>query len=79
MLLLLDMAQGDHWSALVMKKVLHILKSEPDETVAQIIDALAGDESVAVVNLYQDQISGTNTNWLRLVDDIFAYDQVICW
>ncbi len=62
-----------------MKKVLHILKSEPDETVARIIDALAGDESVAVVNLYQDQISGTNINWLRLVDDIFAYDQVICW
>lgn len=62
-----------------MKKVLHILKSEPDETVARIIDALAGDESVAVINLYQDQISGTNINWLRLVDDIFAYDQVICW
>ncbi len=62
-----------------MKKVLHILKSEPDETVAHLIDALAGDESVAVINLYQDQISGTHINWLRLVDDIFTYDQVICW
>ena len=62
-----------------MKKVLHILKSEPDEAVVRIIDALAGDESVAVVNLYQDQISGTKTNWFRLVEDIFTYDQVICW
>lgn len=62
-----------------MKKVLHILKSEPDEAVVRIIDTLAGDESVAVVNLYQDQISGTKTNWFRLVEDIFTYDQVICW
>ena len=62
-----------------MKKVLHILKSEPDEAVSLMIDALAGDEGVVVVNLYQDQISGNPINWLRLVDDIFAYDQVICW
>ena len=62
-----------------MKKVLHILKSEPDENVVRLIDAFAGDEGVVVINLYQDQISGTHINWLRLVDDIFDYDQVICW
>jgi len=62
-----------------MNKVLHILKSEPDDTVIQVIEALAGDEGAMVVNLYDDQISGTTTNWARLVDDIFAHDQVICW
>ncbi len=62
-----------------MKKILHILKSEPDETIATVIDALSGEEGAAVVSLYEDEISGTATNWLRLVDDIFNYDQVICW
>ena len=62
-----------------MKRVLHILRSEPDETVIRIIEALSGEESAAVVNLYEDKISGTTANWLRLVDDIFDYDQVICW
>ncbi len=63
----------------MMKKVLHILKSEPDEIVIRVIEALAGEEGAVVVNLYKDQISGATTNWSRLVDDIFAYDQVICW
>jgi len=62
-----------------MKKILHILRSEPDETVIRVIEALSGEESAAVVNLYEDEISGTTANWLRLVDDIFDYDQVICW
>ena len=63
----------------VVKKVLHILKSEPDETIVAAIDALTGDEGAAVVSLYDDAISGTTTNWIRLVDDIFSFDQVICW
>jgi hypothetical protein len=32
-----------------------------------------------VVNLYRDGISGAAVNWVRLVDDIFAHDKVICW
>jgi hypothetical protein len=62
-----------------MKKVLHILKSKPDEAVANAIEALSGEEGAAVVSLYNDEISGATTNWHRLVDDIFEYDQVICW
>lgn len=62
-----------------MGKVLHILKSEPDETVADVIDTLSGEEGAAVVSLYRDEISGAAINWLRLVEDIFAYEQVICW
>ena len=59
--------------------VLHILKSEPDETVAGLIEAQSEKEGVAVVSLYQDQITGSGVNWARLVDDIFNYDRVICW
>jgi len=59
--------------------VLHILKSEPDETVAGLIEAQSQEEGAAVVSLYQDQISGFSVNWSRLVDDIFNFDRVICW
>lgn len=59
--------------------ILHILKSEPDETVAGLIQAQSREEGVAVVSLYQDQITGCGVNWSRLVDDIFVYDRVICW
>jgi hypothetical protein len=64
---------------LKLPTVLHILKSEPDETVAGLIQAQSEDECVAVVSLYQDQITGSGVNWARLVDDIFNYDRVICW
>ena len=62
-----------------MTTVLHILKSEPDETVAELIAASSLEETVAVVGLYQDEITGSVVNWYRLVDDIFTYDRVICW
>ena len=62
-----------------MTTVLHILKSEPDKTVAELIEASSLEETVAVVGLYQDEITGSVVNWCRLVDDIFSYDRVICW
>jgi hypothetical protein len=62
-----------------MEKVLHILKTEPDETVEQFIEAISGDEGATVVNLYRDNISDAAVNWARLVDDIFDHDKVICW
>jgi len=62
-----------------MAKVLHILKSEPDEHVAEIIAAASREDPVAVVSLYEDKISGSRVNWSRLVEDIFLYDRTICW
>ena len=62
-----------------MAKVLHILKSKPDKTVADLIQASAADEDIAVVSLYQDEISGSSVDWSRLVKDIFDYDRIICW
>lgn len=62
-----------------MDKVLHILASEPDETVAGLIDAFGGDQGAVVVTLYPDAISGVPADWPRLVDDIFTHDKIICW
>jgi hypothetical protein len=59
--------------------VLHILKSEPDETVAGLIEALSEGQGVSVVSLFEDQITGNDVNWSRLVDDIFSHDRIICW
>lgn len=54
-------------------KVLHILKTEPDETVEGLLEAFADDEG-KTVPLYDDEV-----DWARLVDDIFSYDKIICW
>lgn len=54
-------------------KILHILKSEPDETVEELAAAFA-DEEVTTVPLYDDGV-----DWSDLVDEIFAADKVICW
>jgi hypothetical protein len=62
-----------------METILHLLKSEPDELVADLIKTLSGKDGVAVVSLYADAISPAPIDWSRLVDDIFSYKQVICW
>ena len=62
-----------------MNKLLHILRSEPNDTVRHLIEAMAGDEGVTVAVLYRDDIARVPVNWLRLVDDIFAAEKVICW
>lgn len=62
-----------------MNTVLHILKSRPDDTVAQLVEVLSKENGARVVCLYLDEISGTPVDWDRLVEDIFACDRVICW
>ena len=62
-----------------MNSVLHILKTEPDETVAELVEALSQKDGAMVVCLYLDEISGSSVDWFRLVEDIFACDRVICW
>jgi hypothetical protein len=54
-------------------KVLHILKSEPDETVQEFIEAFSGDEATTVT-IYDGDV-----DWASLVDEIFDHDKVICW
>ena len=55
-------------------KVLHILKSEPDETVELLTAAVSKENQSSVTVLYQGGV-----NWDGLVDDIFSYDKVIFW
>ncbi len=62
-----------------MDKVLHILCSEPDDTVEQLIEAISGDTCISVVCLYDDGLSKNQVNGERLVDDIFDHQRVICW
>lgn len=54
-------------------KVLHILRSEPDENVEQLKKPFARHEEKERV-LYDGDI-----DWDGVVDDIFASDKVICW
>jgi hypothetical protein len=54
-------------------KVLHILKSEPDEMIEAFLDAFVEDE-VETVRLYDGEV-----DWAALVDQVFAHDKVICW
>ena len=54
-------------------KVLHILKSEPDEAVQEFLEAFTDDE-VKTVPLFEEEV-----DWESLVDDIFDHEKVICW
>ena len=55
-------------------KILHILRSEPDETVEKLSAALSKDSTTTVTPLYQGDV-----DWKALVDDIFTHDKIICW
>ena len=56
-------------------KVLHLLRSEPDETVERLISAMTDDaDKTTVQPLFKGDV-----DWSRLVDEIFANDKVISW
>ncbi len=55
-------------------KVLHVLRTEPDDTVEICMQAFSVEKIVNTTILYKDDI-----DWFRLVDDIFSHDKVICW
>ena len=54
-------------------RVLHILKSEPDDDVVQMMNVFADDDN-KTVKLFEGEV-----DWSALVDDIFEYDKIICW
>jgi hypothetical protein len=62
-----------------MSNILHILRSEPDETVEALVSALADRAGTTVVCLYSDSVNALPVDWDRLLDDIFSHDRVICW
>ncbi len=58
----------------VKVKTLHILRSEPDETVEKLTIVISMEDTASVVMLYEDPV-----NWSALVDEIFENERVICW
>lgn len=57
-----------------MMKVLNIVRSKPDESIKKIIDAFSEGEGDKVVSLYKGGL-----DWSAIVDDIFAFEKIICW
>ena len=55
-------------------KILHILRTEPDETVDNFIKASTNGDQAKAAELYKSDI-----DWSCLVDDIFSHDKVISW
>ncbi|MEE8415854.1 MAG: hypothetical protein V3S05_06245 [Desulfobacterales bacterium] len=55
-------------------KVLHILRTEPDESVKTFMETISAKEESKVTPLYNEDV-----DWSGLVDDILAYDKVISW
>ena len=55
-------------------KLLHILKSEPNNNIKTMLDILSEGEESSVFTLYDDQADYEN-----LIDMIFEHDKVISW
>ena len=55
-------------------KIMHLLRSKPDETVRRLIDGLSGDDQNTEALLYEETVDYTS-----LIEDIFANDRVVCW
>ena len=55
-------------------KILHILKTEPDQTVRTLLDITSEGHEVTVFNLYEKQ-----SDCEALIDLIFEHDKVITW
>ena len=53
---------------------LHILRSEPDELVRRLVEALSRGKAAREVPLYDGRV-----DYDALVRDIFAAEKVICW
>ncbi|MBW1778328.1 MAG: hypothetical protein JRJ54_12140 [Deltaproteobacteria bacterium] len=57
-----------------MKKILHILRSDPTQMVKELMDAFAEDYEADEYPLY-----GTDVDYSILVKKIFENDKVISW
>lgn len=55
-------------------KILHILRSEPDELSRLFIKGSSQGETSKEVPMYKEPV-----NYDQLVKDIFENDKVICW
>ena len=57
------------------KKILHILKSEPDDVQKTLMDTLSRDRH----NLQVSLVDADDSVYDELIDQIFDCDEVITW
>ena len=55
-------------------KLLHILKTAPDECTRTLMDIVSHGEETPEISLYDEA-----TDYSRLVDLIFEHEKVITW
>jgi hypothetical protein len=55
-------------------KILHIFRTEPDETVKNIVKTTTNGDESKVLELYKGDI-----DWSCVVDDIFSHEKMISW
>jgi hypothetical protein len=55
-------------------KLLHVLKSEPDERTAKLIDLLSEGQEATCFRLYEGGV-----DYGKLIDLLFEHEKVICW
>lgn len=55
-------------------KLLHVLKSEPDEVVKTLMETSSEGNEVQQFELYTDDV-----DYDKLIELVFEHDKVICW
>ncbi len=55
-------------------KLLHVLKSEPDETVKKLMKPLSAHNQVQEFKLF-----GENIDYDKFIELVFDNDKVVCW
>jgi|Deesub1362A_J573_1020465.scaffolds.fasta_scaffold00062_44 hypothetical protein len=55
-------------------RILHILRSEPEEVVRQLMDAVSEGEEAVEFPIYEGEV-----DYARLLAEIFQSDRVISW
>jgi hypothetical protein len=55
-------------------KLLHILRSEPDDLVRRLVKGMSQGESSQEIPLHRGTV-----DYAKLVESIFQSDMVICW
>ncbi len=55
-------------------KILHILKSEPDNSTKILIDIISKDESCVIFPLYKE-----HPDYGKLIELIFDCDKTVSW
>lgn len=55
-------------------KLLHILKSEPDDKTKTLIEIISTGEETTVFNLYNN-----HPDYGKLIDLIFEHDKILSW